>query len=58
MNFLFIIKNFKSHSAFVFTEGVAAVAEEDGELFKTGINFTGMTAKLSVSSQEWKYSPT
>ena len=58
MNFLFIFKIFKSRSAFVFTEEVAAAVEEDGELFKTGISFTGMIGKLSVSGQQWKYSYT
>lgn len=53
---MFIFKIFKSHSAFVFTEVVVVEEEEDGELFKTGISFTGMIGKLSVSGQQWKYS--
>lgn len=47
-------KIFKSHSAFVFTEEVVVEEEEDGELFKTGISFTGTIGKLSVSGQQWK----
>lgn len=29
-----------------------AAVEEDGELFKTGISFTGMIGKLSLSGQQ------
>ena len=52
---LFIFKMFKNHSAFVLTEEVAVAEEEDGELCKTGISFTGMIGKLPVSGQQWKY---
>ncbi|KAK2538219.1 Tra2b [Columba guinea] len=34
----------------------AVVEEEDGELFKKGISFTGMAGKLSASGQRWEYS--
>lgn len=55
-NFLFIFSTLKTHSAFVFTEEAAVVEEEDGELFKKGISFTGMAGKLSASGQRWEYS--
>lgn len=42
MNCLFIFSIPKSHSAFVFTEEEVVVAEEAGELFRTGISFTGV----------------
>lgn len=41
MKFFFIFEIFKSDSAFVFTEEEVVEEEEDGELFKTGISFTG-----------------
>jgi len=34
------------------------VEEEDGELFKTEISFTGMPGKLLVSGKKWKHSST
>lgn len=39
---LFIFEIPKSRSAFVFTEEEVAAVEEAGELFRTGISFTGV----------------
>lgn len=48
--------NFQNWSVSVFTEEVAEEEEEDGELFKTEISFTGMPGKLLVSGKKWKRS--
>lgn len=42
MNCLFSFSIPESHSAFVFTEEEVVAAEEAGELFRTGISFTGV----------------
>lgn len=48
--------NFQNCSASVFTEEEVEEEEEDGELFKTEISFTGMPGKLLVSGKKWKRS--